>query len=449
MGNRLSHFKSDYVMQDEYETNVNLFITVKNIYNDTQYVDNIESIKDNMVITSINCTRCNLKKIPDNMNFPQLIELNCCDNQITQFPDLSKSPNITTINLSVNALSILPEIFILENLTELNLTRNLLTSLPDVFKLPKLEILRISHNNIMSLPESMELPSLRLFNCCNNRLSTFPENMVTIMPNLREFYCFHNRLNKLPDNMYLPVLQKFDCSKNYLTSLPVSIISCMNLIDIYINNNPLELSPQVARFINYIRQGSINKLNVYNDNQNVHNSNIQQCVKNSIERLMTRPNIPKYNVDHLNTMILTDDVLTEHTKRLLIEYCSDNTIHSLLLLTFSEVLWYVFNTIIKDFPITQQCEIKNTLNQEILDAECKCFTGRINRIVNCLNGFCPLVQINVLDSEQIGNIIVLERQKLEQHESYTVARHIANVKMELTSRGYSTETIDKWIAYIE
>ena len=39
--------------------------------------------------------------------------------------------------------------------------------------------------------------------------------------------------------------------------------------------------------------------------------------------------------------------------------------------------------------------------------ECKCFTGRISRLVNCLNGFTDLVNINIEDNQQIGNIIVI------------------------------------------
>jgi hypothetical protein len=38
-------------------------------------------------------------------------------------------------------------------------------------------------------------------------------------------------------------------------------------------------------------------------------------------------------------------------------------------------------------------EIKKVLNEEIMDAECKYFTGRITRIVNVLNGYYKDVEI--------------------------------------------------------
>ena len=62
-----------------------------------------------------------------------------------------------------------------------------------------------------------------------------------------------------------------------------------------------------------------------------------------------------------------------------------------MLLNFSEILWFVLWTIKLDFNDDEQQEIYQVLNTEIKDSECKCFTGRISRLVNCLNGFYRLV----------------------------------------------------------
>ena len=45
------------------------------------------------------------------------------------------------------------------------------------------------------------------------------------------------------------------------------------------------------------------------------------------------------------------------------------------------------------------------------DSLCKCFTGRMSRLINCLNGFDELVQINISENEQIGQIIILVREQ--------------------------------------
>jgi len=85
----------------------------------------------------------------------------------------------------------------------------------------------------------------------------------------------------------------------------------------------------------------------------------------------------------------------------------------------------------------------------VLDADCKCFTGRMNRIINCLNGFSHLVVINIKDGEQIGNIIILVKNKLESMGVYTVENHKIEVEKELLERNYDIETIKTWLEYID
>jgi hypothetical protein len=71
----------------------------------------------------------------------------------------------------------------------------------------------------------------------------------------------------------------------------------------------------------------------------------------------------------------------------------------------------------------------------------------MSRVVNCLNGFSPLVNINIKDSDQIGNIIVLIKSQLA--DNYDVSTHKQLVKQELESRGFDDHIIDEWIGYIE
>ena len=206
----------------------------------------------------------------------------------------------------------------------------------------------------------------------------------------------------------------------------------------------------MARFLDRITNlSNLSKLNIYTDTQNVHDSTIQLSVRDSINRITTRPDLQKYNIDQLHTLIIENTKLTETSKSLLFEYIADTTVHSLLLLNFSEVLWFIIQTILTDFQIEEQEEIFKILNQEIKDADCKCFTGRMNRIINCLNGFSPLVNINIKDGEQISNIIILVKNKLELTNSYTVEQHKIEVEKELLERNYDIETIKTWLEYIE
>ena len=100
-----------------------------------------------------------------------------------------------------------------------------------------------------------------------------------------------------------------------------------------------------------------------------------------------------------------------------------------------------------DFNIETQNEIKKILNQEIQDTECKCFTGRMNRVVNCLNGFSKLVKIEIKSSDQIGNIIFLIKDKLGTE--YTIDKHKELVKQEMLERNYPEQEIEEWLSHIE
>jgi hypothetical protein len=72
----------------------------------------------------------------------------------------------------------------------------------------------------------------------------------------------------------------------------------------------------------------------------------------------------------------------------------------------------------------------------------------MGRVVNCLNGFSPLVNINIKDSNQIGNIIVLIKKQLESANTYTIQSQ-SLIRQDLESRGFDQTIIDEWIGYIE
>jgi hypothetical protein len=151
-------------------------------------------------------------------------------------------------------------------------------------------------------------------------------------------------------------------------------------------------------------------------------------IRDLINALTTRSGIKSYIKQSLINIIIGDLILT--CKDQLVDYLDDESVHSLLLLTFGEVLWAVIRTIELDFDSKQQMKIKSILNQEMQDVECKCLTGRMGRVVNCLNGFSPLVDINIKDSDQIANIIVL----IKNTHNYDVEIHKQLVKKELESR---------------
>ena len=139
--------------------------------------------------------------------------------------------------------------------------------------------------------------------------------------------------------------------------------------------------------------------------------------------------------------IINDSILTKTCKESLLEYSKMDDVHSTLNVTFKEALLSVWS-IIRDHE--NKDEIKNILSQEMLDSMCKCFTGRLSRLVNCLNGFDERVTIKIEDSQEISNVIITFKQRYSNIDELKEA-----VKIELLNRGYPENVIQEWIAYIE
>ena len=152
-------------------------------------------------------------------------------------------------------------------------------------------------------------------------------------------------------------------------------------------------------------------------------------------------NTPKKNNDYMND-ILCDPILTSQTKESLVEYSACNDVHSTLNVTFAEVLHSVW-CIIKNHK--DSIEIKRILNAEMSESICKCFTGRLSRLINTLNGFDNRVCIMISNNDAIGNIIVIT---IAKNKDKNIIEQKEICKLELLSRGYTMDIIDEWIEYI-
>ena len=65
------------------------------------------------------------------------------------------------------------------------------------------------------------------------------------------------------------------------------------------------------------------------------------------------------------------------------------------------------------------------------------------------NNLHPKYNSSIADNSQIGNIIVLVKQKLEDNSEYTIDKHKELVRKALKERDYPIETIEEWLEYIE
>ena len=408
-----------------------------------------------------------------NHNKKDIIKLNINNNKLVKLPDwLSECTNLQILCCNYNKLTELPD-NLPKSLKELFCHHNKLQKLSD--NLPKsLKSLYCDNNKLKKLPKNLPELLQELF-CNNNKLDNLPNNLPNtleiivcsdnklkhlpeILPqNLHELYCDYNKLKQLPETLprhlqvincnnnklinlpekIPPTIVSIDICYNRLNSLPLSLINCIDLKIIYYDSNPLEnIHPVLQRFLNRRKN---NILSVYNDKQSVHNHNIQESIKKSIMNILqdTKTNL---SIDS----IINDVILTDITKAALIEYLEDPTEHSVLMITFKDLLIPVWNRIIKH---KESEEIKRILNQEMNDSECKCFTGRLSRLVNCLNGFYDDVEIKIGMNEQIGNIIVMIKEQLGK--DYNIDHHKYLVRKELKEREYSENIIEEWISFID
>jgi predicted house-cleaning noncanonical NTP pyrophosphatase (MazG superfamily) len=179
---------------------------------------------------------------------------------------------------------------------------------------------------------------------------------------------------------------------------------------------------------------------VYDDTQNIHNSNIQKSFRTSLSNLIADTNINKLN--DCMTFIIESKYLSDKVKQELLNYCEDKTTHSVYLISFSELLNYVMNRIMLNDDETKD-ELMKILNEEMKETICKCFTGRMTRLLNVLNGYYDDINITISSNEQISNIIISLKNKYKGNEL------LDKVTEELKEREYTVDVIKEWTSFVK
>jgi hypothetical protein len=440
-------------------------IIIKIDSGDEYIYNHIDDIKPEYYdkIIKLSCSNCNLSFLPF---FPNLEELYCVSNKIIEIPLYPKLKELTCNNNLITSLGYYP---LLKNLycsnnhlskiesypvlELLTCSRNKITLIGDC---PLLTYLDCRFNNLQNI-EIEKYPNLETLNCQMNELNKIQSHMSLLylnciynriteigdLSNIRKLFCYNNLLTVIGDYNSIETL---DCSNNRLKHLP-NILDWNNLVSIIYAGNEIDyIAPNIIRRLTLL--DNINKKNnnlaIYNDNQNVHNHNIQKSIIDSIQNVISVK--PDISLSQMMNEILSSKELTNDTKNILIEFSNDLEIHSILGISFNELLLSVWCIIRKH---DNQLNILNVMNIEMNDSICKCFTGRISRLINCLNGFDSRVSIMLPDNVQIGNIIIIIKEKLEKKGDYTIKKHRELVLNELTERGFSSDISNIWIENIE
>lgn len=204
-----------------------------------------------------------------------------------------------------------------------------------------------------------------------------------------------------------------------------------------------------------VRRAMIHQRSVYENKQNVHDDAIVESFKKSIAQLTTQKTFlekkHEYRLDSIddviNKYVRSEEAFSADTKDALESYLTDDYVHSAFLLTFFELFAAVMFVILHDYkdqPETQR-ELKKILNDEIEKSRGLCFTGRMSRLANTLNGFTSLIKVEIRSSDQISNIYNITKNQCGGSHK----KHRELFEKEMRERGYPQKTIDEWVGNFE
>jgi hypothetical protein len=208
-------------------------------------------------------------------------------------------------------------------------------------------------------------------------------------------------------------------------------LGCIRLTTFYNYGMELTLDIRFQRFIDRIR--NYKNHGIFKDGQNIHASSIQTSTKLSIDALFKDPfdcskdDIVKECISW--SISCLPDLLT---------YLDDTDVHSTLFVSFYDVFVKVFGRIISH---PNKTDIIHRLNDELKESECKCFTGRLTRLVNCLVGFYDDIVIGISNSERISAIIL---STLDGREMTDELKKICVDKLKAID--IADDEIEKWLS---
>lgn len=205
-----------------------------------------------------------------------------------------------------------------------------------------------------------------------------------------------------------------------------------NISEIIENINVTEYSktrklvePKIENLPENRRRILVKRRTVYDDGQNVHNSSINENVKEIIKKLYTENNIhiqPGYRINNLNEVsmrmthlakqksIITKQKLSGVMDRIMIDTskfeCGVGLCDVLIL------IW------IKIKSSNNKDELEKRLLEEMEDANGQCASGLLSRLVNVLSGFFDGYEIKIAYKDQLKNYIYNHYNKLLVTDKY-------------------------------
>ena len=392
-------------------------------------------------LTALRCNSCKLKSIENLSVYTSLETLYCIGNNLTSLKGIEPCTNLTGIHCGYNRLGTLNELGPRPNLRILSCARNYLTSLAGIETCVNLTEVDCYYNNLTTLDELRACLSISTLNCSHNQLSSI--DGISSCTLLHILNCERNSITSIDALIPLTNLTELRCGSNVIDSLD-PVIYLRKLTYFMYDSNPLGIqSERCQRYLEQFQfryryapkpQGSRNQGTIYSNNQNVHDIHVQQSVCKSLVHILADP---KPTFDMMTS--ITDANVDDRVKQLLISYCRDRSAHSVHMISYEELLGYVWNRIVKS---EHSIELFKILSQQVLDSDGMCFTGRFNRTLSILVGFYPDIVIEISDTSRIAAIILTIQKRINPYDPVT---HAETATIELQQAGYNADEIKPWI----
>lgn len=135
--------------------------------------------------------------------------------------------------------------------------------------------------------------------------------------------------------------------------------------------------------------------------------------------------------------------LSTQSKELFMSYCENLDVHSELNVTYRDVAERIMGWLSKQ-PVEVWNEVIKIMEYEIISSKDKCFTGKLSRLISCVDGFHPGVRIAISTADQVSNRVLSIINK-GRNDGTANEEILALVLKELRDLELSNIQISEWM----
>ena len=319
-----------------------------------------------------------------------------------------------------------------------------LTSWPDC-KLPRsLTNLNIVGTRLRAMPSLVSAINLETIDLHDNHIAS----IGVLPPNVATINLSYNKIYDLDWTLFTTV-HMVNLSFNFLKEPPPSTNANANATRFIYDHNDIDIYTYCQAQVTQHARAQ----NVYNQNQNVHDTSVQAGARDAINTITEMTKTCEYMI--LEKSALVNDVVTKlypsqthvccmdfftcciprfitesrQMHVLVNQWCDDDITLYAGQVTYSDLLGMVW-AVVENHE--HRDSLRGRLSEELKEGIDMCFTGRATRLLNSLQGIVEGVHIGVSEREAMLARIAVVLNKLEKtngpHASHALlASHASHV----------------------